>query len=324
MPVPRGHLSQVLNDATGVAPRQRLIRQIERTTRRRLIVYESLIGLPDAMIVWDDQAPLADLLSDLRPDEPLDLLLQSPGGLPDAAETLVRTVFRVHPRPFRVLVPGIAKSAATLIALSADSIVMGPFSQLGPIDPQVPYPRIGGLIPANAVIRAYNDLLKKQTLTPGELAMAAQFDLAFVAYCHQAVDRSESLAHDWLQRWMMAGNPTKAAEIAHKLARDPDYVQSHGRVINADDARALGLNIEFVTDQDHLWRLLWELHIRADVALKQQGGAKLFESRRGSLMQRALMAQGVARPTVPTGAETGGHSPSMGTSPEGSTASMPQ
>ena len=40
-------------------------------------------------------------------------------------------------RKLRVIVPNIAKSAATLFALGADEILMGYCSEFGPINPQV-------------------------------------------------------------------------------------------------------------------------------------------------------------------------------------------
>jgi ClpP class serine protease len=61
----------------------------------------------------------------------------------------------VHSRCRRlvVVVPDQAKSAATLIALGADEILMGPASDLGPIDPQIELPsRPGFLIPAKDII----------------------------------------------------------------------------------------------------------------------------------------------------------------------------
>ena len=53
-----------------------------------------------------------------------------------------------HPAKVTVFVPVYAMSGGTLIALAADEIVLGEFSVLGPIDPQ-----IAGL-PAASIVRA--------------------------------------------------------------------------------------------------------------------------------------------------------------------------
>ena len=61
----------------------------------------------------------------------LDLILHSPGGSSDAAQSVVEYM-RQRFDHIRVFVPVAAMSAATMIALSCDEIVMGKHSQLGP------------------------------------------------------------------------------------------------------------------------------------------------------------------------------------------------
>src|SRR5690242_12640301 len=53
-----------------------------------------------------------------------------------------------HPAKVTAYVPVYAMSGGTLIALAADEIVMGEFSVLGPIDPQI----LG--LPAASIVRA--------------------------------------------------------------------------------------------------------------------------------------------------------------------------
>jgi hypothetical protein len=71
-----------------------------------------------------------------RPVEKLDLFLCSNGGSGTVPWRLV-SLFREFARSFNVLLPYRAYSAATLLALGADEIVMHPFAELGPIDPTV-------------------------------------------------------------------------------------------------------------------------------------------------------------------------------------------
>ncbi len=70
----------------------------------------------------------------------LDVLLVSPGGLIDPAYIGV-LVLRQYAETLRVLIPREAKSAATLFALGADSILMARTGHLGPLDAQVVDPR---------------------------------------------------------------------------------------------------------------------------------------------------------------------------------------
>jgi ClpP class serine protease len=74
-------------------------------------------------------------------------VLHTPGGLVLAAMQIARAV-EAHPAKVTVYVPVYAMSGGTLIALAADEIVLGEFSVLGPIDPQ-----IAGL-PAASIVKA--------------------------------------------------------------------------------------------------------------------------------------------------------------------------
>jgi hypothetical protein len=71
-----------------------------------------------------------------RPVPKLDIFLCSNGGSGTVPWRLV-SLFREFAKSFGVLVPYRAYSAASLIALGADEIVMHPFAELGPIDPSV-------------------------------------------------------------------------------------------------------------------------------------------------------------------------------------------
>ncbi|RUT96117.1 hypothetical protein EOD23_31180, partial [Mesorhizobium sp. USDA-HM6] len=70
-----------------------------------------------------------------RPRGEADLFIQTPGGNVDATEKLIG-ILRQRLKSWRVIVPSWAKSAGTVIALSANDIVLGINSELGPIDPQ--------------------------------------------------------------------------------------------------------------------------------------------------------------------------------------------
>jgi ClpP class serine protease len=62
--------------------------------------------------------------------------VHTPGGLVLAAMQIARAV-EAHKAKVTAYVPVYAMSGGTLIALAADEIVLGEFSVLGPIDPQI-------------------------------------------------------------------------------------------------------------------------------------------------------------------------------------------
>ncbi len=83
----------------------------------------------------------------------LELVLESPGGDLDAAGKLSK-MLRAHCESLVVTVPFYAKSAASMVAISADRIRMTPYAELGPIDPQVQDPETEEFVPAHSIGRA--------------------------------------------------------------------------------------------------------------------------------------------------------------------------
>lgn len=121
------------------ADRLPLIKKIEDLRGSKVICYLTSLrqGVP-AQMGDDAIRELFDRLLALpeRPVEKLDLFLCSDGGDSVLPWRLV-PVFRQFAKSFAVLVPYHAYSAATIMALGANEIVMHPFGVLGPIDPTV-------------------------------------------------------------------------------------------------------------------------------------------------------------------------------------------
>ena len=89
---------------------------------------------------WSTMSPtIADAIRDELSgckDPRLAVLVHSPGGQATCAYQL-GTAFAKRPEGFWCLVPRYAKSAATLMALGASKIIMGPLAEFGPLDAQI-------------------------------------------------------------------------------------------------------------------------------------------------------------------------------------------
>lgn len=95
------------------------------------------------------------IIRHLSPDTNIDLLIESRGGDIDAASKIVK-ILKENSAKLTVIVPFYAKSAAALIAISSDELVMCKASELGPVDPQVRDPITGYWIPAHSIKEALN------------------------------------------------------------------------------------------------------------------------------------------------------------------------
>ena len=123
--------------------RLKLIESIQEHRRSKLITY--FLGDRSgahAQIAEDAVRPMYDHLRAIGPTQKIDLFLYSVGGLTDVPWRIV-TMIREFGNEVAVLIPYKALSAATMIALGADEIVMGRKGELGPIDPQLSIQRSG-------------------------------------------------------------------------------------------------------------------------------------------------------------------------------------
>ena len=263
--------------------RRRLIRAIETRTERRLLCYVS-----SSSINYFDTFHLARLLETIKPGERITLLLDSPGGDIDAAEKMVHLLREACAPPsgsagdLEVLVPNAAKSAATLIALGADRMLMSDSSELGPIDPQLQLPN-GDSVPVSALLRAYEEAEQRCVRHPDNSAFAAElgkFDAVLVAEMRQAVNRARACSEKLLKRQGANYTAVSAALL------DVDRFPSHGQMIDWRTAQDIGIPQVHHLARDHPdWRRYWRLY-RHLLPFCRQGGS-VFESVDETIIVRA-------------------------------------
>jgi ClpP class serine protease len=209
--------------------RMRAIRAIEQAHGSRLITMihrqerRSLLGFSVARhIDLEDAQTIIAAIKETPRDMPIDLVLHTPGGLVLAAMQIARAV-EAHPAKVTVYVPVYAMSGGTLIALAADEIVMGEFSVLGPIDPQ-----IAGF-PAASIARV-----------PKIKPIEQVFDLTLVLadVSEKALEQVKRGAVELLTPQMEEG---AARALAEKLAGGH---WTHDYALTAEEARSLGLPVK--------------------------------------------------------------------------------
>lgn len=115
-----------------------LYREIEQARGNPLVTYiTSLRPNATGQIAPDVIPEIVRQITDIPEGTPeIDLLVVSNGGDPIVAWRIVN-LLRERFERYNVLLPYAAYSAATLLALGADKIIMHPFANLGPVDPQI-------------------------------------------------------------------------------------------------------------------------------------------------------------------------------------------
>ena len=116
--------------------KKQLIRQIGGLRKSQVITYltSDRQGPINARIAMDVVPVISSQLRKIGKTQNIDLFLYSSGGDTMVPWRLV-SMIREYCDKFSVLVPYKAHSAATMIALGADEIVMSDLSELSPIDP---------------------------------------------------------------------------------------------------------------------------------------------------------------------------------------------
>lgn len=283
--------SSILMERGGRNIRKLIIKNIEDITRYKFASYISLISnVKGNNINPDDIQPFSDLLYSNGGNKKLLLMLNSPGGLPDVTEKILELCRSIYDQ-FKIIVPIYAKSAATLFCFGSDEIIMSDTSELGPIDPQMVRQDLATgkiqVLPAHAYIDSYNNMVSKINnrgkLLPADIPILSNIDIAFINRCEKAVDHSQKLAEKWLAKYMFKGiNDKKAADIAKYFARDKGLL-SHAQVVTWKEAQEKGLSVKYLSREEKLWKLFWELYIRSEVFLRETKQVKLFESNKCSI-----------------------------------------
>lgn len=116
--------------------KKQFIQKIEESRKSRVITYltSDRQGPINARVAMDIIPIISKQLQVIGKTENIDLFLYSAGGDTMVPWRLV-SMMREYCDKFSVLIPYKAHSAATMIALGADEIVMSGLSELSPIDP---------------------------------------------------------------------------------------------------------------------------------------------------------------------------------------------
>ncbi|AEA46451.1 SDH family Clp fold serine proteinase [Archaeoglobus veneficus] len=181
-----------------------------------------LFGIPFYRFInVEDSEQILRAIRRTPKDQPIDLIIHTPGGLVLAATQIAKAI-KAHPAKTTVIVPHYAMSGGTLIALAADEIIMDPNAVLGPVDPQLMN------YPAPSILKAISKKDPKdiddQTLIMADIAEKA---------IKQVRDFVFELLKDRL-------GEEKAKEVATVLTEGR---WTHDYPITVEVAKQLGLNV---------------------------------------------------------------------------------
>jgi hypothetical protein len=253
---------------------RKLISEIELERASKLLIYVTSDRQPPlaAKIALDTTPIFYNHLSRIGNFKKIDLFIFSTGGDVILPWRLVNLI-REYCKNFGVLIPYKSHSAATMIALGADEIIMGVLGELSPIDPNIvspfnpPHPDV----PKEPKIEiGVEDVFGYLNLAKEKLGITEQTNV--VKVLEKLIERIHPLAIGGVYRThslirllalkllklhMKQKNEVKLAQqIVDNLVEKLYY---HGYLINRIEAKNLGLKIRIPSTK--LEDLMWKLYL---------------------------------------------------------------
>jgi hypothetical protein len=244
--------------------RQTLYDQITEIRKRPVITYvTSYRQNASASIAFDVNSEFIKVVQSIPNDQKeVDLILISHGGDPTVAYRIV-TILRERFDKFSVLLPYTAYSAATLISMGADEIIMHPFSNLGPVDPQLTHRKQNNehVSFGSEDLRNFIEFIKQDVGLSDQSQMQKSFELIckeIGAIPIGIAKRSSQLALTMGEKLlsMHMGDNTKAKSIAETLNKS---FYHHGYPLGRKEAKDMGLNV--INPSADIEKLLWDVYL---------------------------------------------------------------
>jgi hypothetical protein len=258
-----------MNDKKQIAAK--LIEDLERKRRSKVIVYFTGDRQPfGSRIAEDAVRPLYEHLLNLEFNEKkkvIDLVLYSRGG-DVSVPWRIASMVREFCGEFNVLVPYKAQSAATLLSLGADNIIMGKKAELGPIDPTLVKATIGeGALPQQEIsvedVNSFLSFVKERANINDQESLAQvlenlvkQVSPLTLGNVNRQNSHIRLVARKLLTSRREKIDEEKINTIIETLT---EKIYSHGHAIGRKEAKDIGLSVTFPDENTE--KLLWQLYL---------------------------------------------------------------
>jgi hypothetical protein len=223
------------------AKSQKLVAALQNELKLPVLVYWVSSG---GSICQNDVIAMSRLLGAVEAQAEVALFMKSDGGNPEAALRFVHLLRQKFGR-IRLLAPFECASAATMVALGANEIHMGPTSYITAVDSSLKH----DLSPADhhnyLVSVSQDEVTRILRLWKEQKCKDNPFPEVY-KYLHPlvlgALDRSSSLSMRICQELLSYHMSSRAKALKISRALNYDY-PSHSYPITAREARKLGLNV---------------------------------------------------------------------------------
>ncbi len=209
-----------------------------------------------------------------------------------ATESLVDYIRPMFNDNIRAIVPQIAMSGGTIIALACANIVMGKQSSIGPIDPQFGPIAATGLL--QEIDKARDEIAADHGRALFWQPILSQLRPGQITECENAIAWSHMMAERFLETNMFAGHPKKAAKVKAVIQAltEKRNTLTHGRHIGLEEAKNIFGDkiIELESDQK-LQDAVLTVHHATVITLESTAAFKIIENQMGRTFVQMVKQQ---------------------------------
>jgi len=241
-----------------VSEKKRYLKELSNHTGRNTILYFSSFlnkNLKDALINDRDINAFMETVYKLDKKKGLDLILHTPGGEISATEQIIKYLRSIFKGDIRAIIPQMAMSAGSMIAVSCKSIMMGKQSCLGPFDPQI------NNLPCQSVLKEFDRAVNDVSRNPASLGLwqtiISKLNPTFLTLCQQADELSKNLADDILS--FSQYSEDVRSKIKEVFVNNDDS-KVHSRHIDINRCKDVGLSIEDLETDPVIQDLVLSIH----------------------------------------------------------------
>lgn len=188
----------------------------------------------------------------------LDLILHTPGGVIEATESIIKYLKSKFNDNIRVIVPHLAMSAGTMIALSSSKIIMGEHSSLGPVDPFI------GSLSTHDILLEFNQALKYVNKFPSTAPLwqvqLNKLPPIVFSKSEKVIKMTEEIVRELLKENMLKNKNDSEIQQTLEYLTDPIHTKQHGRHIGIAKAREYGLTVERLEDYPEMQDIVCSIH----------------------------------------------------------------
>lgn len=239
----------------------------------------------EKVVVSDQDIPKMTTVMEKMGNNDLLFIIHSPGGSGDAAAQIIEYIRKKYAeKKITAVVPHKAMSAATMMCMGCDNIILSKLASLGPIDPQ-----FAGGIPASTILaekeEALRDIENNQSAALFWNKKLEGLPPGIYQICRDAMSYSQEVVQNWLTTYMFHDNENKeslAQNLSEWLANGAEH-KSYGRPFTYEILKKKGFLVEELEENQEMQNLVMGIFHSFRAVFENKNLNKLWTNHLGNI-----------------------------------------